>query len=142
MLTYDELVDTLFQDRVGSSGFDFVLLGMGRDGHVGSIFPQNGIESYHNVGKHLAVMKLKDDYPIKVKERVSLMMNAITHNGNNVGLLLTGDGKCDMLESIYNHIHQSVSHDIQDHQYKPVYQLIYNAMAKLTVYLDQNSLCH
>lgn len=70
----------------GVPAFDLVLLGVGEDGHVASLFPGNpGLDS---VGAAVGVR----DSPKPPPERVSLTMEAI-NTGVSVWLIASGEGK-------------------------------------------------
>ena len=138
LLHYDNELDLLFTTKA-KTGLDFVLLGMGRDGHVGSIFPENGLISYREVGKHLAVTKLKDDYPINVKDRISMQLHSLV-NSKRIGIFLTGSGKCQILEQIHK-LANKESISLDDYVDMPVFKLLLNGESKITFYLNKNSLC-
>ena len=79
--------------------FDYVLLGVGSDGHTASLFPDNVMSSSSN--ETIQFVNLPPDYPIKVKERVSLSLERLIKS-RGIGLIITGKNKCHlarMLES-------------------------------------------
>jgi 6-phosphogluconolactonase len=81
---YAELVRTH-----GSGGFDLVLLGLGPDGHVASLFP--GFPQLH-VEDEIAVPVT--DSPKPPPERISLTFAALNRT-QEVWFLVSGEGKAD-----------------------------------------------
>ncbi len=136
LLKHDDQLQDLFENN---GGLDFVLLGMGRDGHIASIFPKEGVHTRHGVGKHLSVTQLKSDYPIYVKERVSLQLSSII-GCNKIGLLLTGSNKCQMMKYVYE-LTLNDTKPLEDHNLLPVVQLLMNEQANLSLYFDKNCMC-
>ena len=113
---------------------------MGGDGHIGSIFPEAGIESNQSIGKHLMVVKLIGGYPIKVKDRIAVKLDYLAES-DQVGLLLTGPGKCQMMEALHKLTgEEKLSNRIKMN--KPIIQLLQNKKTNISVYLDTNSLCN
>lgn len=68
--------------------FDVVLLGMGPEGHVGSLFP--GAPALHAAGSTVAV----EDSPKPPPTRISLTLPAF-RSGRRVWVVATGDAKAD-----------------------------------------------
>jgi len=87
---------------------DYTLLGVGTDGHVASIFPQEAVESEITVGDTMLAVTLKDNYYIKIKERVTLRQSTILQS-RNIGVILTGANKCDVFKSIQRSNKQTLS---------------------------------
>ena len=81
---YEELVRS-----VGSGSFDLVMLGMGPDGHVASLFPGH---PQLDVSDRIAVPVT--DSPKPPPERISLTFPALNRT-HEVWFLVTGDGKAD-----------------------------------------------
>jgi 6-phosphogluconolactonase len=69
--------------------FDVVMLGMGPDGHIASLFPEHGEELYSN-GTTVAVL----DSPKPPAERVSLTFRAL-NSANEVWLIVAGAEKAE-----------------------------------------------
>lgn len=78
-----------YAKELGDTEFDICLLGMGRDGHVASIFPDHPsfTESSHTV---IGV----DDSPKPPSERISLTLPALNRSGE-VWYLVSGADKAD-----------------------------------------------
>ena len=140
LLQYDNSLEELFAKNGFS--FDFVLLGMGRDGHIGSVFPQHGIQWYHTIGRHLSTVKLNNDYPIRVKQRISLQFSSIVRISKQIGLLLTGSGKCQMMNDLYKLTKKDLEYHHDVHTAPPVFRLVFDREARIMIYFDQNSICN
>lgn len=86
----DRCVKNYIKDISGVQ-FDLVLLGMGKDGHIASIFPgdKEAIDS-----KDLALYTQTDDFP--VQDRVTLSLKKIK-DAKNIMILLKGKGKKSIL---------------------------------------------
>ena len=134
LLQYDNNLDSVANNKYS---FDFVLLGMGKDGHIGSVFPRHGIESYQLVGNHLLIVKLNNDYPIRVKQRISIRLSSIINISKQIGLLLTGNDKCQIMNDLYQ-LKESLDFDHHD---IPVFKLVSDKRTQITLYFDRNSMC-
>jgi 6-phosphogluconolactonase len=77
--------------------FDMIILGMGEDGHTASIFPHQMdlLESKHvcDVAKH----------PTSGQNRITITGNTL-NNAKKVAFLLTGSGKKEKVDEIFNTI--------------------------------------
>jgi len=73
--------------------FDLLIMGMGNDGHVASLFP----DSDSLKSQDLAVMVEQNDF--EIRERLSLTFEALQH-ANLALLLINGEEKKDLLEQI------------------------------------------
>ncbi len=80
-----------------SEPFDLVLLGMGPDGHVASLFP--GFEQLHETSRR-AVEVFNSPKPPPV--RVTMTFPTLNH-ADAVWFLVAGDGKADAVSRALNH---------------------------------------
>ena len=79
--------------------FDYVMLGVGGDGHITSIFTSNMIEQEIAISDTIHLINLLSTYPIAIKKRVSLTIKQLIKT-RIISVLITGDGKCDLLMKI------------------------------------------
>jgi len=73
----------------GGGRFDVLMLGVGPDGHVASLFP-----GYPQLGATDAIAVAVTDSPKPPSERVTLTFEALNH-ASAVWFLVSGDGKAD-----------------------------------------------
>ena len=74
---------------------DLVLLGLGEDGHIASIFPKVAVEK--EIGNGVRIEQLVSSYPVHVRTRMSLSLETIL-GSKRILLMVAGKGK----EAIYN----------------------------------------
>ena len=74
---------------------DLILLGVGSDGHVASVFPERAVEKEEGGGVRL--VELSDSYPIYVKRRMTLSLDTVLKS-KKIVLLITGE----MKGAVYN----------------------------------------
>ncbi len=109
---------------------DYVLLGLGSDGHFASLFPEEALTSIV-VGTLVNMVTLKEQYPIYVKRRITLSYEAVLQ-ARHIGLLITGDRKAKVMRRLRQCL--AVDSDCSD---LPVVKLIKSATkGQLTVYVD------
>lgn len=89
--TYEEELKQFFKD--GLARFDLILLGVGADGHIASVFPgRNGYLDAHR----LVIPVVAKTFP---PERISLTLEAI-NNARNVIMFLTGRPKAKIVQEV------------------------------------------
>ena len=79
--------------------FDYVLLGVGGDGHIASIFTSDVIEQEIAISDSIHLINLLSTSPISIKKRVSLTIKQLI-KAKIISVMITGDGKCDLLKKI------------------------------------------
>ena len=94
-LRYSREMDSLIPQRDGFPVFDLILLGLGDDGHVASIFPGN-----------LPLMKSNSPcavttHPVTGQLRITLTGNSI-NNARRIFILVTGIAKSQRIAEIMN----------------------------------------
>ena len=92
---YEKILAGFFRLPNGKPpGFDFILLGMGEDGHTASLFPKStSLEEK----KRLVITTRKKGMPLV--ERISLTFPVI-NNGKNLVFLITGKEKAKTLKNV------------------------------------------
>jgi 6-phosphogluconolactonase len=74
--------------------FDFIILGLGTDGHTASIFPnQMELLNSNNICEVAA-------HPATKQKRITLTGNVI-NNANNISFLVTGKSKAEVIANIF-----------------------------------------
>ena len=114
---------------------DYTLLGVGRDGHVASIFPEDAVQTEITIGEQMLAVSVKDNYYIKIKERVTLYLSTILQS-RNIGVILTGTNKCDVFKRIQRLDKQTAT---EEDWHLPVIQLIHKRKTNngLKIYIDK-----
>jgi 6-phosphogluconolactonase len=84
----------LVDDAVGAEPFDFTLLGMGGDGHIGSLFP--GRDEVSTTGRTVVAVR---DAPKPPGERLSLTLPRI-NNSRTIVVLISGAQKLEIARAI------------------------------------------
>jgi 6-phosphogluconolactonase len=91
---YEETIGSFFKLRIGEwPCFDLVLLGMGRDGHVASLFPEHPALW---VNDRLAVAVSQKGLK---EERITLTFPVINH-ADMIFLVISGEEKADIVQQV------------------------------------------
>ena len=92
---------------VPETGFDFVLLGVGLDGHIASVFPKSEVKFS---GRHppIEYVQLFTNSPVEIKSRITLDIEHLT-NTTELGIMLMDQRKCDIVRTIGNMSEDSYS---------------------------------
>ena len=77
--------------------FDFVLLGLGTDGHTASLFPGSAVK----IGSQLAAVAVQADYAGRPVDRVSLTPN-VFNAARLILFLVAGEEKAEALAASYH----------------------------------------
>lgn len=109
-------------DEAGWPVFDLVLLGLGPDGHVASLFPDTDILEVED--RCAAAVWVED----KKTWRVSLTLPVI-NSAQHVWLMVTGEGKSDIVDRVFKY--PSVSQPLPVERLRPKQDLSW--------YLDQSA---
>ncbi len=99
----DDSSGTLLYERhlleyANSGKLDYVLLGLGQDGHIASLFPEDAIFTTAG-GPFVSMVTLKDTYPTSVKQRLTLGFKAILQ-ARHIGLLIASEQKAEILNRV------------------------------------------
>ncbi len=93
---YDEEIRDLFRtEQNRTPGFDLLLLGMGADGHIASIFPESHTFNNENMLAQLIYAEHLDSWRVTLTPRV---IRAAKHRL----LLISGKEKADMLNRVFS----------------------------------------
>lgn len=77
---------------------DMVVLGLGKDGHIASLFPN----IHYNESKVLvSSVKLQKSHLVEIRERITLTFNAILQS-KHVVVLAVDNSKCDVVKMLFN----------------------------------------
>ena len=74
---------------------DIVVLGLGKDGHIASLFPMVAVKEV--IGSGVQIQQLVNSYTVHTKRRMTLSLDTIL-KAKTIVLLVSGEGK----ETIYN----------------------------------------
>jgi len=91
----DEIRQNVRRDKNGWPVFDWILLGIGEDGHTASIFPGTPAAQDY---KSFCVTA---EHPETGQKRVSLGLNVLA-KAKKISFLATGSAKSDLINKIYN----------------------------------------
>ena len=126
LLYYREL-----SDHVAKDALDYVLLGVGADGHIASLFPRRSTTTMSSSNDFVKIIELPNDSStVKVKRRMSLSWEAILR-ARSIGVVVTGSGKKALLELVVDCLKLEEACDL------PLVKLIMSALSgRLTLYVD------
>ena len=81
---------------------DYIVLGVGKDGHVASIFPDKAVvEQNTSVSGMINVVTLADEYPVGVKRRLSMTFKVLS-SARSIALLIMGEEKREVVGSLHH----------------------------------------
>ena len=88
--------DMMYQAEIlrHATMLDLVVLGLGKDGHVASLFPNI---HYNESGLLVSYVKLQESHLVEIKERITLTFSAILQS-KHVVVLAVDDSKCDIVK--------------------------------------------
>ena len=92
--------DWLYHESI--SGFledSNVVLGVGTDGHIASLFPEAATVLTSNSDDFVKIIKLKDSYNVKVKKRMTLSFNTILR-ARSIAVIVMGVGKMTLMDRL------------------------------------------
>lgn len=94
--------DIVYQTELSqyASTLDLVVLGLGKDGHIASLFP-NMIDSNHSEEVLVSHVTLQDSNLVEIRERITLTFDAILQ-GKHVAVLAVDDSKCEVVKMLLN----------------------------------------
>ncbi len=98
-----EIKDYVPKDRNGHPQFDWIFLGMGKDGHTASLFPGSPTLQEKEAVCVIAV------HPASGQKRISLTLPVI-NSGKRVSFLVTGEEKAPIVEEILKKTPSSLSY--------------------------------
>ena len=110
------------------SQLDYVLLGVGGDGHIASLFPEKTVSKQH--GKLVAKVNLVPSHSVPVSSRISLTYETILA-ARSVSVLFSGRGKVEMFRTLRACFQDAVVCDL------PVVKLIkLGTPQQMTLFVD------
>lgn len=95
---YEKDLEEVFSEKPvkGFPRFDLIVLGVGEDGHIGSLFPGNPAIDEK---EHLAL--LIEDSPKPPKSRITLTLPVI-NSAHNIAFVVIGESKASIIREIFN----------------------------------------
>lgn len=96
---YSEEIKNTVLIKNGLPRFDYIILGMGEDGHTASLFPGKELHAVSQNISGVAEKTINTDNGEKVQKRISLTKDAIC-NGGKILFLVTGNKKAQTLSEI------------------------------------------
>jgi hexose-6-phosphate dehydrogenase len=130
----DNYGDLLYQKTLDDGKLDHVVLGVGTDGHIASLFPETATLATSDNDDFVKITELKDSYNIKIKKRMTLSFDAILQ-ARSVAVLVMGAGKETVMERVAQCLRLEGHCDI------PLARLLnYISMDRLAVYVTSKIL--
>ena len=132
----EEHPETAYEEQLQlhlpGSRLDYVLLGVGSDGHIASLFPEMAVSEQH--GKLVAKVTLIPGYSIRVSERLSLTYETIL-SAKSISVLILGKGKVEMFHTLKDCLQEPV---LEEHcEQLPVAKLIkLVGLQQATLFID------
>ena len=100
-------------DRLVDKQLDYVLIGVGIDGHIASLFPTTALRRTPRGGKLVQTVKLDSSYDVSIKYRMTLGYDAIL-SARRIGIIITGQSKRNILNRIENCIENGMETETTD----------------------------
>ncbi len=89
-----QLRELLSQREAGEDRLDFILLGMGTDGHTASLFPNN-----EAINERVKIVRKVEDKNVDPPQRITMTFPLI-NSAREIAVLVTGETKAPMIERI------------------------------------------
>ena len=88
--------DLMYQSELSqyTMMLDVVVLGLGKDGHIASLFPDM---HYNESDVLISYVKLQESYLVEIRERITMTFSAILQS-KHVVVLAVDDSKCDVVK--------------------------------------------
>jgi 6-phosphogluconolactonase len=102
--------------------FDLVILGVGQDGHIASLFPN---QNYLRGDTDWVLATIAPE-PYQIEQRISLSINTLL-SSNNVFVYLTGDEKSGVIEEIFHGNQSAVNYPVKTLLAHPNVEIFYSA---------------
>jgi len=91
---YENDLVTFFRDKFKKTpGFDLILLGIGEDGHIASLFPDS--EALREQGRYVVVASAPD----RDEQRITITLPVI-NNSSNIMIIVTGKKKARVVRNV------------------------------------------
>ena len=91
--------DIMYQSELSqyTVRLDLVVLGLGKDGHIASLFPNI---HYNESDVLISLVKLQEPSLVETRERITMTLSAILQ-GKHVAVLAVDDSKCDVVKLLF-----------------------------------------
>ena len=132
----NKLMEHLVEKRL-----DYVLLGVGIDGHIASLYPTNALRHTPLGGRLVQAVELDSSYEVSVKRRMTLSFDAIL-SARRIGIIIIGQSKRNILFRIKKcNENGKDTETTDDCNNLPVVRLLQSAQnEQLTLYIDSTLL--